>query len=330
MKPIISVIVPVYNASNFLIRCINSILNQTFVDFELILIDDCSVDDSYEICKQYAEKDERVRVVKNDVNHGVSYTRNNGIEISNGDYVAFVDSDDYVSKYYLETLIKNAQKHPSFLSMSSLISFSNDKAITDDIAISEKTETVEKKKYLCNQYCYHPWVWATLFESKTLKDNNIKFAENARFSEDAHFVAKYMCFVDGIVISQNRTYYYFLNPNGGAINKDKKDYTEKDVLSRYSSIHALADAVDFIKDHDPSLVDHLETGYCFLAANVLLMAERAKIKKFIHKKELKAKLGIKKVIRCNRSFVLKQHKMLVFFVNISPKLANFLLNLKRN
>ena len=96
MGPVVSVIVPVYNAQKSLARCIDSILNQTFKDFELILLDDGSTDTSGEICDRYAEIDERVRVIHKE-NSGVSDTRNRGLDIAEGKYLQFLDSDDWIT-----------------------------------------------------------------------------------------------------------------------------------------------------------------------------------------------------------------------------------------
>ncbi len=90
----ISVVMPVYNANRFLSDAIESVLNQSYVDFEFIIIDDCSSDNSYEIMKKYAQSDDRVKIFKNEQNRGVSYTRNFGVSKATGDYVALIDSDD--------------------------------------------------------------------------------------------------------------------------------------------------------------------------------------------------------------------------------------------
>lgn len=105
----ISVIVPVYNASKYLRECIDSILAQTVQDFELILINDGSIDDSLEICQSY-ETDKRV-VVLSHANHGVSFTRNQGLDVAKGEFVTFVDSDDTIPENAFETLLGNVQTH---------------------------------------------------------------------------------------------------------------------------------------------------------------------------------------------------------------------------
>ena len=110
--PLVSVIVPVYKVENVSHYCIDSILNQTFMDFELILIDDGSPDNSGKICDEYAKIDSRVKVVHKE-NEGVSAARNAGLELAKGKYICFVDSDDYIQRDYLERLIlaKKSRKY---------------------------------------------------------------------------------------------------------------------------------------------------------------------------------------------------------------------------
>ena len=100
-NPKISIIVPVYNAEQYLRRCIDSILNQSFTDFELILIDDGSKDKSSDICDEYAAKDSRIKVYHKE-NGGVSSARNLGLDNANGEWIAFVDSDDFIKEDYLK------------------------------------------------------------------------------------------------------------------------------------------------------------------------------------------------------------------------------------
>jgi len=104
-EPEISVIVPVYGVENYLARCVDSILTQTFTDFELILVDDGSPDGCPAICDEYAQKDNRIKVIHKE-NGGVSSARNAGLNIASGEYIVFIDSDDYVDCDYLSTLIQ--------------------------------------------------------------------------------------------------------------------------------------------------------------------------------------------------------------------------------
>ena len=115
----VSVVVPVYNAGNKLDKCIRSILNQTFKDFELILINDGSTDNSLKKCMDYRAKDPRIVVIDKD-NEGCSTTRRNGVEISKSDYVMFVDSDDWIDKKTIEVLFVEAIKSNSDIVVSNL------------------------------------------------------------------------------------------------------------------------------------------------------------------------------------------------------------------
>jgi len=110
--PFVSVVMPAYNASKYIGQAIESVLNQTYVNFELIVIDDCSTDNTYDIIKKYSENDNRIEVVKNKINSGVTFTRNLGISLAKYDWIAFLDSDDIWVKDKLEKQIKLTQKIP--------------------------------------------------------------------------------------------------------------------------------------------------------------------------------------------------------------------------
>lgn len=127
-KDLISVIVPVYNVEPYLSECVNSILNQTHKNFEIILVDDGSTDSSGELCDKFAEKDSRIKVIHKD-NGGLSSARNAGAEVSHGGYICFIDSDDAVSESYLKTLYENAEKFNADVSMCGFIKFTNNEEL---------------------------------------------------------------------------------------------------------------------------------------------------------------------------------------------------------
>lgn len=105
---LVSVVVPVYKTEKYLKKCVDSILVQTYPNLEILLIDDGSPDHCGEICDEYAKKDRRIRVFHN-YNHGVSYSRNCGIKAATGEYLLFIDSDDYINPVYVEELVKSIQ-----------------------------------------------------------------------------------------------------------------------------------------------------------------------------------------------------------------------------
>ena len=125
---LISVVVPIYNVEKYLNRCVDSILNQTFTDFELILVDDGSPDNCGKICDEYAEKDNRVRVIHKP-NGGLSDARNAGIEWalknSDSEWITFIDSDDWVHPNYLEFLLQAAEKNNTSVSICGFVRTEN-------------------------------------------------------------------------------------------------------------------------------------------------------------------------------------------------------------
>ena len=115
-NPVISIIVPVYNVEKYLDRCIQSILVQSFKKFELVLINDGSTDNSLKICQKYREEDNRI-VLISQPNKGLSAARNTGLENIHGEYVCFIDSDDFVEKNYLRSLYNNLEKNKADISI---------------------------------------------------------------------------------------------------------------------------------------------------------------------------------------------------------------------
>ena len=106
-QPLITVIVPVYNVEKYLRRCLDSIIRQTYQNLEILCIDDGSIDNSGEICEQYAARDARIKVIHQE-NQGLSTARNRGLDTATGEYIAFVDSDDYIAADVLEQLYQSA------------------------------------------------------------------------------------------------------------------------------------------------------------------------------------------------------------------------------
>ena len=189
MTPTISIIVPVYNTEKYLSLCIESILSQSFGDFELLLVDDGSIDNSGKICDEYAERDSRIRVFHKE-NGGVGSARNLGLEEAKGEYVVLVDADDIIAEKYLEHLMAV----DSDLVISGLQKFgaSNDMEVPaeyisyDIIELPRHWNTPPKMNYL---FCY---ACATRFRTSIINKNNIRFNESIFYSEDMCFKLLYM------------------------------------------------------------------------------------------------------------------------------------------
>lgn len=198
----VSVIIPCYNCSSFIIDTLNSLKEQTYKEIELICINDGSEDNTLELLNEYKQNNpELTLVIINQTNHGVSYTRNCGIKISKGEYIVFVDSDDIVNKRYVEILVNVITSKKTDTAYCRLI---RDLSRLDYIPTTRKVEIQDQSKamsYLLYRmsdfgfYCY-------IYKRKTLIDNNIFFDENTRRFEDREFNWKYLancssaCFVD--------------------------------------------------------------------------------------------------------------------------------------
>lgn len=206
---VVSVIVPVYKVENVLHYCIDSILNQTYKDFELILVDDGSPDNSGKICDEYAKKDNRIKVIHKE-NGGVSSARNHGIDIAKGKYICFVDSDDYVNKNYLEILIRTKSEHPEFDNIWCYF-----QTVTDYDRTGENLILDDNKNYSVKDIMtlHEKWLDAgpvcKLYDRKTILENGLTFDSNLSLGEDLIFNFQYLDCTNGkIFVIPKQLYSY--------------------------------------------------------------------------------------------------------------------------
>lgn len=194
-QPTISIIVPVCNGEQYIRRCVDSILNQTFTDFELILVDDGSTDNSPIICDDYANHDSRVRVIHK-ANGGVSSARNTGLSsINGGEYVAFIDVDDYVVNTYLECLIANAEDADMIVcGFKHFYQGDENHMVLREVYLDKLYDESNIGDLLSKRIEGLPFrtPWAKLFRRSILVDNSITFDESMKLGEDTKFVFEYM------------------------------------------------------------------------------------------------------------------------------------------
>lgn len=209
----IAVIVPVYKVEKYLSRCIDSILNQTYKDFELILIDDGSPDNCGKICDEYAEKDERVHVI-HQINQGVSVARNVGIDWamnnSNIKWITFIDSDDWVNKLYLEILLKACIEND--VQISSCLYLTTDKCVHVDTfpEINITVMDTEEFYFVNNGYIRDDTSCGKLYIKDAFK--SVRFPPNVRF-EDSFTTYKLLFQFKRIASVDVQLYYYYSNPD---------------------------------------------------------------------------------------------------------------------
>lgn len=201
-KTLISIIVPVYNAEQFLSRCIDSIILQTFSNFELLLIDDGSVDKSGQICDEYAKKDTRISVFHKE-NGGVSSARNMGLDNAKGDWVAFIDSDDYIDTEYIQNMYNHivCEKQLILSGYRSKIKSCN----FDEITLKGS----DFVKYLINKKTIlYSQPWAKLYNLNVIKKEGIYFPLNIHLGEDAIFNLRYYYVIDVVTFTSDMDYCY--------------------------------------------------------------------------------------------------------------------------
>lgn len=214
----ISVIVPVYNSERYLKRCLDSILQQTYSNFEILLIDDGSNDSSGIICNTYATMDQRVRVIHR-INSGVAVTRNVGIKEAKGDYIAFIDSDDYIEKNMLEILGGEAEKYNSDIVMCEYFIDRFGEVIPVHMKYNNVYDGNERiKKELLYQYYtdYHVGLyslWNKLIKKSLYLDNNILFDTTLKRGEDAWFIFQCLKCCQRVEFLSRAFYYYCQNEN---------------------------------------------------------------------------------------------------------------------
>ena len=227
----ISIIVPVYKVEKYIHRCVDSILNQTFRDFELILVDDGSPDSCGVICDEYAAKDSRVVVIHQE-NGGLSAARNAGLrwvfDNSQSGWITFVDSDDWVHPQYLECLWKNTKRYDVKLSICHFakVSLRESRAVLYDALIGEKKKVTEcELERLCYGSGSGGFAWGKLIDREILSD--LLFAEG-KIYEDSAITCKWFFEAQEYAEIALPLYYYYINDQG--IMRSKFSRKQLDIL----------------------------------------------------------------------------------------------------
>ena len=206
-SPKISIIVPVYKVEKYLRRCLDSIVAQTFTDWECILVDDGSPDNSGEICDEYAQKDYRFKVIHQE-NKGVSAARNKGLDEAKGEWIGFVDSDDWIEKETYEVAYSKAVKEGvDLIQWGVFIEFTDR---ISKVAFKEKVITYsDAVKY------WFPSMWHKLVLRKLIYDNNITFPVGIKISEDRIFA--YQCYMNAKKSLSIKDCFYHYMMNGASV-----------------------------------------------------------------------------------------------------------------
>jgi glycosyltransferase involved in cell wall biosynthesis len=233
MLPKVSVIVPVYNVEKYLPRCIESILNQTFQDFEILLIDDGSKDKSGQICDEYVKKDKRIKVFHKK-NARVSAARNDGIRMAQGKYISFIDSDDWIDPEMYEEMVKKAEKFKLEFIMCDYKKKSENYEDNRTQPIRGgyySKEEIKNELFQClimfDHIEFPPTIsnWVCLFNLEFLKINNLYYDEDIHYCEDSLFGSKVLYHTTNFYYLKNHHYYnYFYNPTSTTNTYNEKKW----------------------------------------------------------------------------------------------------------
>lgn len=252
----ISVIIPIFNVDKYLVRCINSMLRQSYSFLDIILVDDGSTDDSGRLCDEYQKKDIRIRVI-HQKNAGLSAARNAGLDIIKGKYVAFVDSDDYVSEDYFEVLMTIMKKSNADLSVCMSQKFIDGQILQEEKFDIDQTicysneEALFDVLYRKNLTLYS---WGKLIKASLLKE--IRFPVGELF-EDVRTTYKIYHKAKKIAFNPVCNYYYYQRM-GSIVNSE---FNEKKMLQ----IVASEEILNFVKKEYPHIVN-AAISRCFIAA----------------------------------------------------------------
>ena len=210
----LSIVVPIFNSKKYLRQCIDSILNQNFKDFELILVDDCSTDSSLNICNSYKQNNSNIKVLHLEKNSGVSYSRNKGIDVAEGEYITFVDSDDFVEKdIYMDSIAKIEKTKVDFVVYGFYEVHKFNKVKRKQRISSGRIEIKSIMNKIVDDGTLtgflFPSVCFCIYKSSIIKNNNIKFDTEVFDNEDGLFNLKYSLYSNSIYSISNKNYYNY-------------------------------------------------------------------------------------------------------------------------
>lgn len=235
----VSVVIPVYNSEKYLKRCLDSAVNQTLKEIEIIIINDGSTDNSEKIIHQYLSDDRIKYICQN--NMGQSTARNKGIDIATGEYIGFLDSDDWVDLDFFEKLYSAAQKNNADISVGDIIRIHKFGKKAHIKYTEEMSVTDTNKKFEVCDVPEKSYVWNKLYKLDKLKSLNIKF-EEGRIFEDCVFTPEVLVKLDSLITVPNANYWYWRHNNSTVTKRDEK--------SNEDSVYMHQKAENFMKENN--------------------------------------------------------------------------------
>lgn len=243
----ISIIVPIYNVETYLRKCLDSLVNQTLADIEIICIDDGSTDNSSAILQEYAIYDNRVKIITQN-NFGVSNARNKGLRLAKGEYIGFCDPDDWVEADFYEKLYNYAIQYNADIAATNIIKVrKNKKQKFFTFKNTTICEDYKEKLKTCDIPDYS-YIWNKIYKTRPIKESNLLF-EEGKVYEDIRFSVQVFALLNRLVTVPDTNYYYFSRPNSIIHNRQN----DKD------SVSAMEFVKIFFETHDVPFSEYVTT-----------------------------------------------------------------------
>lgn len=273
----VSIIVPIFNSEKWLNECLNSIARQSYSDFEVLMVDDGSKDISASICQSYVRKDNRFHYFFQD-NAGVSVARNTGIEKAKGEFVCFVDADDYIDEHFLESLLKIIDNHDA-----AICDLTRDDRLGEEGNVKDESPRKLIRDVIFERI-KHPGLYCYLYKASIINSYGIRFTEGCIKNEDTEFYIRYLAACDNrIAITSYVGYYY--RPNSSSVMASPlsiKSFTSIEASGRINDLLYKSSIIDddkivfyngiltyaysIAKRHNSELYDYLHEHYDVLSA----------------------------------------------------------------
>ena len=294
--PKVSIVIPVYNIGNVLVRCLDSVLGQTHKNLQIILIDDGSSDNSLAVCKQYAEKDSRIEVYHHK-NHGVSYTRNVGILRASGDYIIFIDGDDTISNTYIADLVNEAESNSADIVLCGI----------QRVRENQEVETMRLKNTLPDKKAFWEFCCTTrspligyapnkLYRLSLIKENGLLFNTAMHAQEDLNFALQAYSCANCIHISDVCGYSYYYAPG-------KRHMPIEDLITNQILLYQNARAEHVSTQ---ALKKEIKNIYSLLFAYI------ASIPPISHIKKVRNIPNFDKILNTKHVFISIRHSLIVY------------------
>ncbi|MEC4004430.1 glycosyltransferase family 2 protein [Flavobacterium sp. SUN052] len=258
----ISIVIPVYNVASYLRQCLDSVVNQTYNDLEIILVNDGSTDNSKEICEEYLLKDNRI-ILLNKQNGGLSEARNFGLEKVSGDYIWFIDSDDWIVPNATQIIVDSLLKFNCEVLGFSHINYFEDKDKFSEVVNSQEIQTTTGDNYIKESKFFFPSAWSHVYSKVFLNNYELSFKIN-QLHEDDYFNISCFGKIKTIAKINNGLYYYRRRSNSITTSA-----TKENLVKRMSSYIALLQLFQTINDIDSNYLEIKSNAYKGIVYEIL-------------------------------------------------------------